>query len=101
MVVASCPLQLYFLTPVFHGIHLPPEESAEAFAALSPEFLRVAAMLGITKKTFHHKDPVCLKFFGALALHDIIHEVPTAQVMDCVSDCVTSDIPSTCGCVCL
>lgn len=52
----------------------------EVFTELSPEFLRVAAVLGITKKTFHPKDPVCTKFFASLALHDIVHEVPLAEV---------------------
>jgi hypothetical protein len=34
----------------------------------------------MTKRTFHHKDPLCAKFFAALALHDIIHETPLAEV---------------------
>lgn len=85
--------QLYFLVPPFHGISLPCEESSVVFSELSPEFLRVAAMLGITKRTFHHKDPVCLKFFCALALHDLVHEVPIAEVIfQLFSECLYAHV---------
>ncbi len=81
----TCDLHvLFFLTPVFHGIVLNPDEATDVFSSLSPEFLTVAAMIGITKRTFDVKDSMCLRFFGALALHDVVHEVPLFEVSVCV-----------------
>ncbi len=78
--------QLYFLTPVFHGVTISSKDlAAKLYHTLPPEFQHVSALLQLAP--LRGSEPWTAKasagwarFFAAVALHDLVHSMSVEEV---------------------